>query len=178
MSIQKGRILKTSRILGALLKIGGIVLILAIVLLIVSMVIAPSFNFESDGEVINVRDVSMPMDGSADNFRALMMVILLGSGIMAAIMFVASFIFKDISREGEPFTPKNSNKIKIISLLIIAQCIVIPPLQLLAVMIFSPATDASAPLNLGSVFVAAVFFCLALVFEYGAELQRQADETL
>ena len=178
MSVQKGKIQKTSKILGALFKIGGIVLIMAMVLLVVLMVIAPSLNFESDGEVINVWDVSIPMDGSVGNFRALMMVTLLGSGIMAAILFVASFIFNDISREGAPFTKKNSNKIRIISLLLITQCIVIPPLQLLIVMIFSPATEVSAPINLGFIIVAAIFFCLALIFEYGADLQRQSDETL
>ena len=178
MNILNGKIVKTSKLLDAILKIGGIVLIMAMVLIIVVMVITPSLNIESAGEVTNVWDVSMPLDGSVGSFRALMIVTFLGLAIMAAILFIESFIFKDISREGIPFTKKNSTKIRMISLLLVIQCIVIPPLQLLAVRIFSPATNASISINLGSIIVAAVFFCLAMIFEYGAELQRQADETL
>jgi len=178
MNIQKGKILKTSKILGVILKTGGIALVMAMVILIVIMIIAPSLNLESVEEVINVWDVSMPLDGSVGNFRALMMVTLIGSGIMVAILFVASSIFKNIGREGAPFTKENSNKIRLISILLVTQTLVIPLLQLLTVMILSPATNASAPINLGTIFFAGMFFCLALVFEYGAELQRQSDETL
>jgi hypothetical protein len=178
MNIQKGKILKTSKILGVLLKIGGVVLAMTMVLLIVFAIIAPSLDLESANEVIDVWDVSVPLDGSVDNFRALMMVTLLGSGIMVAILFVASSIFKDIGREGAPFTKENSNKIRVISLLLIAQYIVIPPLQFLAVMIFSPTTSPSVSLNLGAIIIVGIFYCLALIFEYGVELQRQSDETL
>jgi len=179
MSIKKEKILRVSKILNAVLKIGGIVLIMGMVLQIVFMIIAPSLDLES-GELIDVWGVNMPFDGSVDSFRAAMIFTMLSSGIMAAILIVASFIFKDISREGTPFTKKNSNKIKVISLLIIAQCIVIPLLQLLAVMIFTSASNAFASfnLNLWFIIVAVIFFCLALIFQYGEELQRQADETL
>jgi len=178
MNNQKGKILRTSKILGALLKTGGVVLALVMVLLIVLTIIAPSLNLEPVEEVINVWDVSMPLDGSVGNFRALMMVTLIGSGIMAAILFVMSFIFKDISREGAPFTKKNSNRIRMISILLITQTLVIPPLQFLAAKLLSPVTNVLVSINLGSILVAATFFCLALIFEYGAELQRQSDETL
>ena len=179
---QTEKILKVSKILNILLMIGGIVLILAMVLQIVLVIIAPSLDIEADANIIDVWGANMIMDGSLDNFRALMIVTMLSAGIMAAILFVASFVFKDIRREGTPFAKKNSNKIKVLSLLILAKAIIIPPLQCLAVIILTSMDDASTlfdfNLDLGYLVVAAVFFCLALIFEYGAELQRQADETL
>ena len=182
MNNQNGKMLKMSKILNTILKIGGIMLIMGMMLQIVFVIIAPSLDIKSGGPIIDVWGSYMTLDGSVGNFRALMFVTMLGSGIMAAILLVASFIFKDISREGTPFTKKNSNKIRGISILLIAQCIVIPPLQLLAVKIFTSTTNASDAyninLNLGFIIVPVIFFCLAQIFEYGAELQRQSDETL
>jgi len=175
---QKVKLLKVSKILGIILAIGGILLIAAIVLLLVLTVIAPSLDLGPGGVVIYVWGASMTLDGSVDSFRALTMVTILSSVFMAAILLVASLVCKDISREETPFTKRISNKIKVISLLLFAQCIVVPLLQIVAATLFSQTTDTLASFDLGSIVIAAVFFCLALVFEYGAELQRQADETL
>ena len=178
MSIEKGRILKMSKVLNTLLIIGGIVLILVMVSLMVLAITVPSVD-QSEGVVISVWGTSITLDGSVGTFRASMIITMLSIGVMAAILLVASLIFKDMSREGMPFTEKNSNRIRVISLLLIAQGLVVPPLQLLIAMVFS-AADASdyIGLDLSLIVIAIIFFCLALIFEYGAELQRQSDETL
>lgn len=178
MNTQKEKILKMSKILNTFLKIGGIVFIMALLMQIVLIAIAPSLDLESGGAVIDVFGLNMPIDDDVAQFRALMIITMLSTGIMTAILFVTSFIFKDISHEGTPFTKKNSNKIRTISLLLIANEIIMPPLRLLVLMIFVPAVEATSSINLGNIVAAAVFFCLALIFEYGRLLQQESDETL
>lgn len=178
MHTQKGKIIKMSNILSTFLKIGGIVLIMAILTQVVLIAIAPLLDLKSGGAVIDVFGLNIPIDGDVAQFRALMIFTMLSGGIMTVILFVTSSIFKDISREGTPFTKKNSNKIRTISLLLIANEIIIPPLRLLVLMIFVPAVEATSSINLGIIVATAVFFCLALIFEYGCLLQQESDETL
>ncbi len=98
--------------------------------------------------------------------------------VLPAILFMASFIFKDMRCGNSPFTSKNANRLRIIALLLVALGIVIPPLKMLLTMIFIPSVTAYFSIHFAEVVFAAVFLCLALIFEYGAELQRESDETL
>ncbi|MCL1823496.1 MAG: DUF2975 domain-containing protein [Oscillospiraceae bacterium] len=171
------KIKKMSKVLNAFLKIGAIVLIMVIILQIVLIAISSSLDLSSNA-IIDVFGINIPLNGNINNFRAIMLFTMSSAAVMAAVLFVASFIFKNISRDGLPFTKRNSNKIKIISLLLIAHEVLLPPLRLLILMVLIPEAEAAVSMNLGIIVAAAVFFCIALIFEYGAELQQQSDETL
>jgi len=71
-----------------------------------------------------------------------------------------------------------TNRLKIISLILIALGVIIPPAQWVISMVFMSLEGYTIFANFTYAIFAAVFFCLALIFEYGAELQQQADETL
>ena len=118
-------------------------------------------------------------DGNVDEIRAILVPEILNGTLMASILFVASSIFKDMSHAHTPFIQKNAIRLKVISLFLIAFGVLIQPLRMLLVLVYvSPQSDIFFSINLGYLVFAAVFFSLALIFEYGAELQRESDETL
>ena len=177
MNTKKEKIIKMSKVLNVFLKIGAIISVMAAVAAMVIAIIAPSLDltsFSYGGIWLNTQ-----FNGGVNEFRAILIPEIINGLFMASILFVASSIFKDMSRENTPFTQKNANRLKLISSFLVALGILIQPLRALLTIVFvSPHSDIFFSVNLGYLVFAAMFFCLALIFEYGAELQRESDETL
>ena len=172
------KIKKMSKILDVILKITAIMIITGIAASSVITVAAPSLDLDNF-KLAGMWGRTVALQGDVDEFRVVMIAEALNGAVVAAILFMASFIFKNISRGGSPFTQKNANRLKIISLLLIALSAVIPPLHaLVSLVMLSSVSSLVVYFNFTYAIFAAVFFCLALIFEYGAELQQQADETL
>ena len=179
MNMQKEKVLKMSKTMDRALKIAGIVLILMIAAKGVLLSPFVSLDYLSGTIVItDIWGVNIPRNSDINVFRVSMLITMFRSGAMAAILFIASFIFSDINREATPFTKKISSKIKIISLLLIATELLLSPIELLSMMAVMPEVNIAISFNLGSIIVAVIFFCLALVFEYGGLLQKESDEIL
>jgi hypothetical protein len=85
-------------------------------------------------------------------------------------------------KKKSPFVRENVKRLKIVSALLIA----VEPVQFLFQWISNtvrPAVNGQKEVMVtsfgGIIFVLGLaVFCLALVFEYGIELQKQSDETL
>ena len=182
MNTKIEKIVRMSKVLNVFLKIGVVLLIVFIVVAMVMVLTVPSHDAaEFDAGFFSFTGIwgDSPFVGSTDEFRATMIFEMINSAVVAAILFMASFIFKGISHEKTPFTQKNSNRLKVISLLLVALGALVPPLQMLLLLVFENHTaDIYFSINIGYFVFAAMFYCLALIFEYGAELQREADETL
>jgi hypothetical protein len=178
MNAQKEKMIKTSKILSVILLVCAIILLVSIVPLVIFAGFAPTFEFSLNNAQIDfLNNTNLPFS-DLDGIRAWMIDMVFGLVIMIAILFVTSGILKAISIEGTPFTKKNSDKIKIIALLLIANETVIPALQSLLYVTLLPESGASATITLGNIIIAAVFFCLALIFDYGRQLQEESDELL
>ncbi|MCL1832098.1 MAG: DUF2975 domain-containing protein [Oscillospiraceae bacterium] len=176
-SAKKETIVKLSNVLNVLMKIGEVTAVLAIVGGIVAVIVAPSIDFGAVtlktiwGDSVNVNSVA--------EFRLRVCGEMLSLAVIAAIMFVASYIFKDMTTQHTPFAQKNADRLKIISLLLIGFTIVVQPLKAFLIMVFVPGVNEfTFHINLAHFVFAAVFFCLALIFEYGVILQQESDETL
>lgn len=176
MNTKKEKILKMSKILDAFLKIGAIMAIMGIVGMIIAVIMAPSLGVTT----FSISGIwgGAPINAGLDEFRAVMISQMLGMAVVVAILFIASFIFKDMSRASTPFTQKNANRLKVIALLAAGFSLIVQPVRMLLTLLFFPAANLHVSINLGYLIFAIMFFCLALVFEYGAELQQQSDETL
>lgn len=103
---------------------------------------------------------------------------LLGNLVIAGMLFLAWLVFRNISRDYTPFTPKHTLYLKFISLLMLTYTIIVPPVEMLLTEILAPDVAASFSLELSGIVFAFMFYCLALIFEYGRLLQKQADETM
>ena len=98
--------------------------------------------------------------------------------ITAVILHYLGAIFKSIRNEGSPFDIDNVKSLKKVAISI-ALLSVIPAIVEVAVTAVL-GMMGSLKLHVEVTFIALAFFflCLAYIFEYGAELQRQSDETL
>lgn len=103
---------------------------------------------------------------------------ILGNLIIAGMLFLAVMMFRNIWRDYTPFSPKHTLYLKFISLLMLAFTIIVPPVELLLLEILAPQSDASVSFELSGIVFAVIFYCLALIFEYGRLLQKQSDETM
>ena len=105
------------------------------------------------------------------------------TAVVLAVLFIASGMLKSLKSGYTPFTKVNVKRLKVISILLIA----IEPIQ----MIFGGIFNALRPLTASGekivsvtsmggmvIVLGLIVFCIALVFEYGIELQTQSDETL
>lgn len=110
-------------------------------------------------------------------------------GFGVALCAYAFVLLKALRDERTPFCAKNVKQLKVIALLLM----VAEPLQRIAnlfllqhwVLSIKQMKDVNAALaDSGFMYPDTVFiaglavWCIALVFEYGIELQKQADETL
>ncbi len=97
-------------------------------------------------------------DESLAQMRETMVKEIIAIGISQAILYMLTALFTRIQQSESPFTSEIANKIKTIGILL-------------------GVAIALENIYLG-IIVAFVVFAIALIFSYGAELQRQVDETL
>ncbi len=101
-----------------------------------------------------------------------------GNLVIAGMLFLAWMVFRNISRDYTPFSPKHTVYLMVISLLMLNYTIIVPPVEMLLTEILAPDVTASFSLELSGIIFAFIFYCLALIFEYGRLLQKQSDETM
>lgn len=99
-------------------------------------------------------------------------------GIFLAALFVLGGMFGDVVERETPFTESNVRRIKTLALLYITAR-VIPPLCTGVLYLILREGKLAINLELGvTLIVAIVLWTIARMFEYGAKLQLQDDETL
>lgn len=90
--------------------------------------------------------------------------------------FVLKRIFKDISIDGNVFCPKHTKRIKIFAGIVIAVNILEVLLE--NIVSYFTVNEFSFGLELGGVLLGLLLYCVAIIYDYGCELQQQSDETL
>ena len=98
--------------------------------------------------------------------------------VYAVLFFLASFIFKDISKGASPFDESQIKRLKTISWLLIGIFFVPIILPNILHWIMIPGKYISISLDGMRLLVPILFYALVEVFIYGALLQREVDETL
>jgi len=104
--------------------------------------------------------------------------------IMLSSLIISFSLLHSIRKEETPFTKKNTTKLKVVALLLVAYEIYIFISQRIIYGVFfrfeNPNYSFLIETSLGGVVMVLglVVYCVALVFEYGISLQTQVDETL
>lgn len=111
---------------------------------------------------------------------------LLIAGVLYAILLFAGKVFHAMRTQDSPFTRGNVKNLKVVGFLMIgyigAKCLVSTIIS--AILLSALQSVSNVNVNFGlnisfaDVVFTLVFFCLALVFDYGCTLQEQADTTL
>lgn len=107
----------------------------------------------------------------------------LGSSfLMALVIFVMGFVtvfevravMVSITREHSPFTLANAARMKVLSLTYLPFSVLLAGFGILGNASFQTVLFTF----LGCILVSVVMYCLTIVFRYGAQLQKESDETL
>ena len=180
MNTNQIKLQKTSKVVSILTKIIYIALIVAMCMEVIAIAwigISPDSNSFMIGSVTIASPISK--DGHTNGeVVAELSSNLVNQVLLFAIFVIAHQIFKDISHEHTPFNIKHVKRIKTISILTLISSIITPTIEMALTKIFAPAVEASSEINFGFIAIAIMFYCLALIFEYGTILQTQSDETL
>jgi len=110
----------------------------------------------------------------------MMAIVLMCLPFIAFMFFLAYKLFRNISISHTPFSTENVKILKLISYIMLIFAL---PVTIVAEALFALYSSwGSTTLQLGGglplVFVAVLFYFMAYVFEYGAALQKESDETL
>lgn len=98
--------------------------------------------------------------------------------LVGAILWCLSSVFRRIRMDESPFTNVCCRRIRWIGLLIAGLYVYRNVVENAVFFIFGPSTARIWTSGLGLVLIGGVVLCLSCMFEYGAVLQQQADETL
>ena len=98
-------------------------------------------------------------------------------GLIMAILIVAGKIFSGIRKTLLPFTEENTNHLKTIAILIAVISVVPALIEAIGGAIIGFSMDMFT-FSIEGLVLAFVVYSLAHIFEYGLNLQEQADETL
>lgn len=94
---------------------------------------------------------------------------IIAMALMANLFRQAENIFKDIHVDSSPFEMKQVKRIKRVAILYLIISLINFEISAASIMI---------SLNLVGIVGALMFWCIALIFEYGCALQKESDETL
>lgn len=179
MSQIQNKICKSSKIIATIFKIMLIALSIAIIIPIITLIwisINPNVEVVSSSlKFYSGMGISLTTRGEV---IAEMSAVIVSSVLMLRLFFIAYRVFSKISKDSTPFSQFSVFSLKKIGKLMILYSFLVPLLRFIFYSAFSPATDNMSFLNVEYAMLALIFFFLTIIFQYGAELQRQSDETL
>jgi len=176
MRMNKERMSKASSLFSVLSLIITALLLIAVVAVVV-LGIALSFN---EGLMNMIAEEIEPETFVKRDIYLIVVVVLMCVPLMASMFFLAYKLFGNIGTSQTPFSMENVKILKWISYLMLIFAI---PVTLAAEAlfmlysswdVFTMQWGGGLPL----VFVAVLFYFMAHIFEYGAALQKESDETL
>lgn len=174
------KIAKTSKVVAIVLKVGFILIAIAMGMLLLGMVILGFSNTELSQSLQQTFNITV-QNASAVGIAVRNLVMVFGLGMIELAIIFMIFrtmykIFRAISLDHTPFRSENAKSMKKIAILIIVMGLVDSVASFLADKLLGPQADFG--IDFMWLVMAAVIYCIALIFDYGCQLQQQSDETL
>jgi hypothetical protein len=179
MNTIQEKIVKSSKIMAIVLKAVCILLIIGLVVPIATIIwiqVDPNADINPvNGGFYSI--TGMPMESTGEVIAEMCTIILMAA-FMLAIFIIAYSMFRTIIKDAVPFTRTNAKSIKKISVLLFIYSIVVPIARTGFYRTFAPSIDYRGSFDETFLLLALIFYFISIVFDYGAELQRQSDELL
>ncbi|TCL53728.1 hypothetical protein EDD76_1271 [Kineothrix alysoides] len=176
-AIQK-KIIVTSKVVAVLTKILYITMIITVCFEaagIIWLIISPEVNSITLGGIRIIWPFSLANDVGIGTD---LLPGVASQCFFIAILISANRIFRNVSCEYSPFTPKIAKGMKRIALLLLIDSGVAPRVDFEIKKAISLTTDNLYDFSSELMILAIVIYCFSLIFQYGMELQQQSDETL
>lgn len=174
------KIQKSSKTMAIILKILCILLVIGIGIPIVTLIwvtLEPNVNITSIRGLNFYSSAGTILESKGEVIAEMCTIIV--SGILMFFMLATSYcMFKSINTDIAPFSKPNVQRLKNLGILLLVYALVVPIARTGFYSTFAPTINIHSSFNISFAVLALSFFFIAKVFEYGAELQRQSDETL
>lgn len=178
-SIQE-KIRKKSKVMAIVLNVMSISLIVGMVVPIAFLIwiaIKPDLDITSITGLGVYSTTGQALDSTGEVIAEMCTIIV--SGIFVLSMFRTAYhMFKLISKDISPFNRFIAKKLKTIGIVLLVYVFVVPIARVGFYSSFAPTIDMKTSFDVSFVLLALLFFFIATVFDYGAELQRESDELL
>ncbi len=176
----QNKVCKISKIMAISTKVLYISLIVGMCIPLSSLIwyyITPNSNFEAVHALGFYSSTGQLLETTGE-IVAEMWAILVSGVFVFYILLIAYRMFKSISINIMPFSQENAKRLKKIGGLLMIYSLVEPISRKGFYSSFAPEITIRSSFNIVSVILALIFFFIAIIFDYGAELQRLSDETL
>ena len=174
------KIQKNSKTMARILLILCILLVIGLCIPIASLVwisINPDINLTAENGIHFYSIAGMVISTKGEVIAEMCTVILIGIW-MLYLFHIAYHMFRAISRAGSPFHKDNVRQLKKIAILLFLYAFLIPIARMGFYRSFAPTVDLRISVDVPFVMLALAFYFIAIVFDYGAELQKENDELL
>jgi len=167
---------ETKKKLRTICKIGSIISALFIVALAIALVVCVIIAIIAPDIVDNFTGVEVIGDVTSGEIRILAIVVILNV-LITEIMFILLYRMFQNMRASSPFTDETVKTMKLLALILFIFGILAPIVNAIANFLMD---NVSIPEWVGMEVIigAVIFYCLSLIFQYGAELQKESDQTL
>lgn len=180
MNELQNKIKKSSRVMSIISKVMYILTIVGLIVPI-GIIIWTYLNPNQDILLINgLKIISMngqSMTSTGEVIAEMYTIII--SGLFYFFIFLyADKIFMAINKSGVPFSTENILKLKRIGIMIMIYSFVLPIARAGFYKTFAPQLNNQISFNISLIILSLLFVFMAIIFEYGTELQKMSDETL
>jgi len=176
MKMNVKRLKRTSSFFSAISLLIAAVLVIAVIAT-VALGITLLVNDELMSKAV---EEMAPQTFVKDDVYVIMAVVGIVVPLIAVMFFLAYMLFRNINESETPFSTENVKILKWVSYLLLI--LAVPVSIIIGILVIHYSSwDVDAATWVGGlplVFVAVLFYFMAHVFEYGAELQKESDETL
>lgn len=174
------RISSASRKMAFVLKIGGVITGICAFLALFAICILTFAGGSLRQSFLSAFDVTAnngTVIGIAPRPLLLMFALLLvDTALLAAIIFLVHAIFSDIGKGCTPFSHRNTMRIKGVAVISIVLSLIGGFSD--AFVDYYTIGELTWSVNVVGLVIGMAVYCIALIFDYGCELQRESDETL
>ena len=186
MDTTQQKIAKTSKVISTLLFIGCVLTGIAIIIFIcvLGATFLPGASTGNNSFVLQLQANMIPpiirgvglLSLSVQQMRIIISFGIVQCGLMLAMLYTLRSIFAGISEDDTPFEKKHVKRIKWVALFTLLMSVASDIFNGIVYIFIFGGESWSITVELPMVAVA--IYCIALVFDYGCQLQQQSDETL
>ena len=182
MNETRQKIAKTSGLVAIVLKIGIIITTIGIGAVMIGLgvlVFADADVARSLHDAVMITNKGVPTTEIAiSNMIPLVALLIVQLAMVFVVLLIIHRIFTTISREHTPFMVVNVKRMKQVAILLLVMESVEGTLGFIVQRVVTVQGLYNYSIDLTWVLIAGVIYCIALIFDYGCQLQQQSDETL
>ena len=165
---------------SSLFSVASLIIAVLLLVAVVAVVVAGLTVAFSDSLMNRLQEEIAPETFVRNDIYLLVAAACMCIPLIALMFFLAHKLFGNVNASGTPFSDDNVRILKLVSYLMIILAVVSIAAEGMVVFNSSWASDA---VQLGGggfilIVMAVLFYFMAHVFEYGAALQKESDETL